>query len=250
MTVQDIKDYIRSLKTPPQLIRRGHLYSAAELSELQKLYEECNPKSVFFRLLETKTDRPFIIEKTCRAPKESLKKRSGYRNHEGCGGREIVHVGRGEIESYLRGEGHSCISCKEQEELRNKRRYEAMGIEKSHATTEYINTICNPEYSWNEATKLGDMWRAVHADVYQMSVESHLKTLAYGDFLKTPYWKAIAQKVRQRANWRCQMCNTKRALEVHHRSYDCHGREHDNLGDLIAICRECHGLHHGKEVAE
>lgn len=248
MTLQDVKNYLQSLETPPQLIRRGKLYTASDLDELQNLYDQCPQKAVFFRLLETKTDDPFIIEKTCRSPKDSQKKRSHLRDHEGCGRTKVCIVGRGEIEDYIRGKGYECDVCHEEKSVLHQKRNEEWEAIKSRDTMDYINTICNPEMIWNEGTKLSAMWSEINGNVYLESVATHLKDLDYKDFLKTPYWKAVAQKVRARAKWRCQICDEKTSLDVHHRNYACHGQEHLYLNELIAICRPCHERHHGKGV--
>ena len=68
----------------------------------------------------------------------------------------------------------------------------------------------------------------------------------YKEFLQTPYWKAIAGKIRRKANYKCQICGKEKLLNVHHRSYENHGLEHTYKGqrDLIAICQDCHEKFH------
>ena len=69
-----------------------------------------------------------------------------------------------------------------------------------------------------------------------------LKRMPYAEFLKTPFWHRIKQRVWRREQGICGMCGDKRQkkLEVHHRTYDNHGREDLYLGDLILLCDECH----------
>lgn len=67
----------------------------------------------------------------------------------------------------------------------------------------------------------------------------------YADYRTTDYWKAVVQQVKERAGYRCQVCNSQHDLEAHHRTYDHRGREMDHLGDLICLCRRCHGIFHG-----
>lgn len=68
----------------------------------------------------------------------------------------------------------------------------------------------------------------------------------YHDFLETPYWKTISEKVKIKANYRCQLCNSNIGLNTHHRCYDNHGDELHHMKDLICVCEECHNNHHNK----
>ena len=72
----------------------------------------------------------------------------------------------------------------------------------------------------------------------------------YDEYLTTDYWKAVTQAVKQRAGYRCQVCNSQHDLQSHHRTYDHRGRELEHLGDLICLCRRCHGIFHGIAQSE
>jgi len=72
-----------------------------------------------------------------------------------------------------------------------------------------------------------------------------LKALSYDSFLKTSYWFAISSVVKSNAKMRCQVCNGTESIQVHHRTYDSHGREHENMCDLVVLCKFCHGMFHG-----
>ena len=69
----------------------------------------------------------------------------------------------------------------------------------------------------------------------------------YQDYLKTDYWKAVAQAVKKRANYRCQICNSQHDLQAHHRCYDHRGKELQHLDDLTCLCRRCHAIFHGQQ---
>jgi len=73
--------------------------------------------------------------------------------------------------------------------------------------------------------------------------------MSYNDYLLTDYWKAVAQAVKARAGYRCQICNSGLDLQAHHRTYEHRGKELDHLDDLTCLCRRCHGVFHGKEEA-
>jgi len=70
----------------------------------------------------------------------------------------------------------------------------------------------------------------------------------YRDYIASPAWKARADHARQRAGQRCQLCNKKGQLHVHHRTYERLGRELD--GDLIVLCASCHKHFHSTGRAQ
>lgn len=74
-----------------------------------------------------------------------------------------------------------------------------------------------------------------------MTVEE-LQALPYADYLKTEHWQTVRRLAMERADWRCQLCDSEGA-EVHHRTYVRRGCE--LLRDLVVLCPACHGRHHG-----
>src|SRR5882762_4643094 len=65
----------------------------------------------------------------------------------------------------------------------------------------------------------------------------------YPEYLKTDHWQIIKGEALERAKRKCQLCSSKRRLEVHHNTYDhlwCELPE-----DVIALCSRCHKKHHG-----
>ena len=70
--------------------------------------------------------------------------------------------------------------------------------------------------------------------------------MPYRDFLKTPYWKAIAEYVKEQSSNKCSVCGSPKSLHVHHVTYGNHGDELHHLEDLACLCRKCHKAIHGK----
>ena len=68
--------------------------------------------------------------------------------------------------------------------------------------------------------------------------------MPYEEFLKTPYWKAISQYIKQRDFNRCTRCGNQRRLQVHHLNYTHHGDELHHLEDLTCLCKSCHNKVH------
>lgn len=78
-----------------------------------------------------------------------------------------------------------------------------------------------------------------------------LTKMPYDDFLKTPYWKAIATYVKNEAKRQCQMCGKYGGkLNVHHKTYKHHGEELSHIDDLICVCGPCHKKLHNKMLIE
>lgn len=73
-----------------------------------------------------------------------------------------------------------------------------------------------------------------------------IKAMPYPEFLDTIYWKTVRDFVVERHGGNCQSCLSARAVNVHHRTYENHGREHLHLGDLMPVCRTCHEILHEK----
>lgn len=64
-------------------------------------------------------------------------------------------------------------------------------------------------------------------------------------YLRTPQWKALRQKVIDRERGLCQGCRDRSGTQVHHTSYQRHGRE--LLIDLVLLCDQCHELAHAED---
>ncbi|MEC4817504.1 MAG: hypothetical protein SAK29_30175 [Scytonema sp. PMC 1069.18] len=75
-----------------------------------------------------------------------------------------------------------------------------------------------------------------------------LAAMSYHDFLQTEYWQLVRKAALHNADYRCEMCNSSKNLQVHHRSYEHRGYEFRHLEDLTVVCRSCHAFHHRKEV--
>jgi|SRR5579859_260162 len=73
------------------------------------------------------------------------------------------------------------------------------------------------------------------------------RTISYKEFLKGPYWRILRKYILSVRGSRCALCGADdEHANVHHRSYEHHGREHEYLDDLIVLCRDCHSKFHNK----
>jgi|SRR5215203_861333 len=70
-----------------------------------------------------------------------------------------------------------------------------------------------------------------------------LRKMPYAERLVTREWQVIRNRMLRRAGYRCQLCESRDRLNVHHRTYANFGDE--RLEDLIVLCRSCHmHFHH------
>jgi 5-methylcytosine-specific restriction endonuclease McrA len=65
--------------------------------------------------------------------------------------------------------------------------------------------------------------------------------------LEQPDYQDLRENVLRRDGWRCQLCGSRRNLEVHHKEFRSHGGTDDER-NLITLCSDCHGPIHGKSV--
>lgn len=145
-----------------------------------------------------------------------------------------------------------CVNCslkKEEEKKKKEKQYQQeYGLTKMQNTDTYISSYLDPNKVWDEKTKHYQRFQYIscYYNVDNEKIYQHIKSMNYSDFLKTPYWKAIAWKCKRNAEFACQLCAEKHGLETHHRSYDIHGKEHIYWKQLIVLCRKCHGKFHDK----
>lgn len=86
-------------------------------------------------------------------------------------------------------------------------------------------------------------------------VKPHILKLRYFYFLKTSYWMIISAEVKRRNGWKCNVCNGRIGLQIHHEDEGNanHGQEHLLLMNgltrgLQCICEKCHEKKHGPSV--
>lgn len=67
----------------------------------------------------------------------------------------------------------------------------------------------------------------------------------YADYLQSAHWQAFRIKALAHYEHKCMLCGeTDRPLELHHNDYSRLGGE--LLTDVLPLCDDCHGRHHGE----
>ena len=98
-------------------------------------------------------------------------------------------------------------------------------------------------------------WFVCSLPLVQASVINNIhkaKSYAWSDVYKeyhrrvttSSHWQKIKLQAIHNAKNRCQLCNAKGHLQVHHRTYENLGNE--KVEDLIVLCDKCHAKHHEK----
>lgn len=68
----------------------------------------------------------------------------------------------------------------------------------------------------------------------------------YTEYLSSPEWNAIRNTIQQRDDNTCVLCGSTFMLHVHHITYKNVG--HEDLEDLILVCKECHEEIHRRKL--
>ena len=63
----------------------------------------------------------------------------------------------------------------------------------------------------------------------------------YYNYLQSEEWQKKRNIILEKSGGRCQLCDSNKSVQVHHRSYK-RLRTEDELLDLIALCKSCHEI--------
>ena len=75
-------------------------------------------------------------------------------------------------------------------------------------------------------------------DSHVWRADQFMSSEAKAAYLRSDEWAELRGEVLLRDEFQCQVCGSKRNLEVHHVSYIALGNE--SLEDLTTLCRGCH----------
>ena len=76
----------------------------------------------------------------------------------------------------------------------------------------------------------------------KLGVSATDKGLSYREYIVSPEWRRRSAIKKKSVNHSCQVCNSSKDLQVHHRTYKNMGNERDN--DLTVLCKPCHTMFH------
>lgn len=150
-----------------------------------------------------------------------------------------------------------CEKCKVKKETEEKLEEEKKDREYEERakirTKRYIESYLNPNNSFKKEIssqeKIDSIMGLFYGYGFHEEVEKTILQMSYSDFLSTPYWDGIRNYKLKRAKYCCQLCGNKGILNVHHKTYKNHGKEHLKSvadKDLIVLCKDCHEKFHDK----
>jgi hypothetical protein len=65
----------------------------------------------------------------------------------------------------------------------------------------------------------------------------------YTEYINSEAWAQVRWRKLKEVGYKCEECNRKWELDVHHLTYERLGSE--KMNDLIVLCKRCHGdLHY------
>jgi hypothetical protein len=70
--------------------------------------------------------------------------------------------------------------------------------------------------------------------------EQITESVNYREYIVSQEWKEKADAAKERAGYRCQVCNSPDNLNAHHRTYENLG--HEKPEDLFVLCQNCHEI--------
>lgn len=116
----------------------------------------------------------------------------------------------------------------------------------SHARVSQLQSQGVPTAPWDENKAIQyrqQRWRLAEPIYEQINFDRRLAWWeSYSAYLESDEWKERARRIMARARGLCEQCKRRRAVHVHHLTYERAGDEKDD--DLQAVCFKCHDAAH------
>ncbi len=241
--LKDCKKFFKILHEP--IFKLGTIFRQKDAEAISKLTDIHGDLARIVEVQEKKQDRPYFLEVAC-----------------ACGHTETKETSRAQVLLFLKSaiegkmsEFYLCDACTnkakgdaDRERHEWEKAMNAKIAEDQVACLEYFKKTFMNQF-WKNPIPIQkafyDMIYGALANIPN-SACAYIKTFSYQDFLKTPYWKIVAYRVKHNAGHKCQVCGSAEFLAAHHRTYEFHGREHtkEGLANLTCLCQDCHELYH------
>ncbi len=250
---EEFENYVKARCETRSFIFTTHLISHEEVLKIRLLLKQYKSTEVLKCVASIGLGDKFYVETKC----------------DQCNGLNKERLSKTKLIEYIndqsrqnrkkswRNQDHICPSC--ESEAKRKQQETCQNLEESNQkivlenTFYYIENYLSSDREWHkEIAQKQRIDKIRYPSVNWEAISDHIKSMDYQDFLKTPYWKAIAAHTKYKAGYRCQLCNSADNLATHHRNYDIHGREHAHMQELIVLCNDCHSKFHDieEETAE
>lgn len=235
MKLETIKSIIHPIESNDGKIQYGDTITR-DVIEIMKEGNLTNIKNCFAPVPHNCLQGDYIVELICN--------KCGKTHIESLSKTKTIDAIRGKYESICSDcYREELIAWSKREQETERKTYEEIVQESTNEFIEKYLTVSDEfddRISKEDYKSLNDI--AKNSDIDK--VVGIIKAMDYKDFLKTKYWKMSSYIKKKKAGNRCELCNGKKNLEVHHRTYENHGYELFNQDDLICLCNDCHQKFH------
>ena len=232
-----------------KLVKDGDFIDS-ELLELMRKSKKKNLQKIFY-INDTMPSGgyKYIVELECPVCKKMFEKQLSKTKLM----QVLGHAPKYQIDKYI----CHCDICeanaKEQEKEDRKIQNDYHKQKEQEEIEFYIENVLNPFRSFSNCVsaneKISTVMRGFYGYDFDAIVKRTILAMDYRDFLNTPYWDGVRNYKLKKSKYRCQLCGNKGVLNVHHKTYENHGREHIKSvadSDLIVLCKDCHKKFHDK----
>ena len=115
-------------------------------------------------------------------------------------------------------------------------------IKRWYYTRRFLKRYLNTK-AYFKTSEYANLYYTIKRD-FEKCDKNKVLTLAarmpYMQFLNTPYWFAVRNRMLRLREYKCEVCSSTNYLQIHHTSYANRGKEIIYIGDLQVLCESCH----------
>jgi endogenous inhibitor of DNA gyrase (YacG/DUF329 family)/uncharacterized protein YlaI len=190
----------------------------------------------------------YCSEETRKKISSSLKDKMAGKKHP-LSGRHLSEETKKKISDANKGENNPNYGKHRSEETRKKISEAQIGKHPSEETKKKMsdarkgkmkgieNSFYGKHHTEEARKKMSEKKKGKNHPNYKDGVSMKQFEGAYG--LSIPEWKELAQKIRKRDSFTCQLCGKKKATDVHH-IIPRRVRIDNDPSNLITLCKSCH----------
>ena len=229
--------YLQARKERRKFIPSSHKYTIQDCSNLHEIreYSPSEFDTLYFYDIESLYNFTWQCSR-CSDIFSSETNITGFKDY-------IKHFGTQKI---------YCTECEEEQkrikEQQKEEQRTAVESAKKKNVSKFISLYLNPETQFIKKLTPYKQFHEIQIEYYRsdaLEITEYIKGMNYRDFLKTAYWKAIANYCKYRSKYICSLCYSEKNLIAHHKTYEHHGEEIEYfLTDIICLCDACHSRFH------
>lgn len=248
LNFEEIENYLHVISNKKFTIAPIRIYTHNDCVKLHGLFSKYSKKDIISIFKGNQSN--FVYEVACSYCKEISQKKGTTTEFYG-------YVRDFEQDKF----SIMCDSCREKE-IEKQKEIDRIELEKKLKQKEleqsikndnsiiFIKNYLDSNKMWSDSLQAKYRFNALLDNIHYCNTEyikEYILSMEYSQFLKTPYWKAIADHTKYKAKYTCVFCDSKQNLVTHHKTYKHHGEEIFYLNDLVVLCDSCHHKHHKHE---